>query len=55
MRDVEENSILAEEMAPPSRKDLDRPDSSGAFTGRFLAVNNDSTPLRSSFFGSFQV
>ncbi|KAK6120067.1 hypothetical protein DH2020_046197 [Rehmannia glutinosa] len=54
-----EDSMSAGEMAPApySRKDLDKPDSSGGLSGRFLAVNNETTPSRSisllSFFSFF--
>ncbi|KAK6135029.1 hypothetical protein DH2020_031207 [Rehmannia glutinosa] len=43
-----EDSMSAGEMAPApySRKDLDKPDSSGGLSGRFLTVNNETTPSR---------
>ncbi|KAI3460904.1 hypothetical protein Pfo_017567 [Paulownia fortunei] len=50
-----ENSISAEETPLYRRKDLDKPDSSGGFSGRFLAVNNDSTPYRTTCSSSMPV
>ncbi|XP_057800988.1 protein TIFY 4B-like isoform X2 [Salvia miltiorrhiza] len=41
-----ENSLSAEETTPHSVKDLDKPDSSGGFSSRFAAANDESAQPR---------
>ncbi|KAI3449681.1 hypothetical protein Pfo_006346 [Paulownia fortunei] len=43
-----ENSVSAEETTPHNRKDLDKPDSSGGFSGRFAAANDESAQHRTT-------
>ncbi|KAK4407175.1 protein TIFY 4B [Sesamum angolense] len=43
-----ENSVSAEETTPYDTKDLDKPDSSGGFSGRFAAAKDESAQPRTT-------